>query len=258
VRRPLIAANWKMHFRAGEPARYFRTFLVPAPDLSDRDAVFFVPAALLDESVEAVAGTALGVGGQNLHWEDQGAFTGETSGAMIAATGAAWCLVGHSERRNLFGEDDGAVARKLQAALRHGLEPVLCVGERLDERRGGRARATVLAQLENALEDLEEEDLRRITIAYEPVWAIGTGETATPQVASGMHAAIREVLREIADRDVARRVRILYGGSVTPDNIDELMREPEIDGVLVGGASLRPHSFRRILDFGRAEATPAA
>ncbi len=250
-RRPLLAANWKMHFRAGDAARYFETFLDHPPDLSDRDALFLVPAPLLPEAVRAVAGTPLAVGGQNVHWEDQGAFTGEVSGPMLAAAGASHCLAGHSERRDLFGEDDAVVSRKLRAIVRNGLRPLLCVGERLEERRAGRAGATVLAQLGRALEGLDPAGLERLVVAYEPVWAIGTGETATPEIAAAMHADIRNAFSDLAGPALGASLRVLYGGSVTPENIDALMREPEIDGALVGGASLEPRAFRRIVDFER-------
>jgi triosephosphate isomerase len=246
-----------MHFTAGEAARYFEAFLSPPPDLSDRDVLFLVPAPLLPEAALAVARTPVAVGGQNVHWEDQGAFTGEVSGPMVGAAGATHCLVGHSERRHLFGEDDAAVARKLQAVLRNGLQPVLCVGERLEERRSGRAGQTVLAQLERSLGEIGAEQLERLTVAYEPVWAIGTGETATPEIAAAMHAEIRGAVESLAGPTLAASLRILYGGSVTPENIDALMAEPEIDGALVGGASLRPHAFRRIVDFGRASPSRA-
>ena len=238
-----------MHFRAGDAARYFETFLAQPPDLSDRDALFLVPAPLLPEAVGAVAGTPLAVGGQNLHWEDQGAFTGEVSGSMLAAAGASHCLVGHSERRHLFGEDDAVVSRKVRAALRNGLRPLLCVGERLEERRAGRASATVLAQLGRALEGLEPAGLERVTVAYEPVWAIGTGETATPEIAAAMHADIREAFSRLAGTVLAAGLRVLYGGSVAGENIDALMAQREIDGALVGGASLKPQAFRRIVSF---------
>jgi triosephosphate isomerase len=240
-----------MHFRAGEAARYFAAFLAPPPDLADRDALFCVPAPLLPEAARALAGTAIALGAQNIHWEDRGPFTGEVSGPMVASTGASHCLVGHSERRQLFGEDDAAVARKLRAALRNGLSPVLCVGEGLDERRAGRATAAVLGQLERALEGLDVAALETSAIAYEPVWAIGTGETATPEIAAEMHAAIRNALRRLLGDAAAGRLRILYGGSVTPENAERLLAEPEIDGALVGGASLDPLAFRRILDAGR-------
>jgi triosephosphate isomerase len=247
--RPLLAANWKMHFRAGEAARYFESFLTLPPDLSARDALFFVPAALLVEAVAAAAGSGIGIGAQNIHWEDRGAFTGETSAPMVAAAGATHCLVGHSERRLLFGEDDATVARKLRAAFRNALRPVLCVGERIEERRAGRAEETVVAQVRSAVQGLERPDLERLAVAYEPVWAIGTGETATPEIAGAMHATIHAALGESVGARTASAIRILYGGSVTPANIDRLMAEPGIDGVLVGGASLDPRGFRRIVGF---------
>ncbi|MFN2433560.1 MAG: triose-phosphate isomerase [Gemmatimonadota bacterium] len=249
LRRPLMAANWKMHFTAGEAARYLEAFFAGAPSDSAREVVFFVPAALLAESCAAATGRAAAVGAQNIHWEDRGAFTGETSAPMVSAAGASHCLVGHSERRQLFHEDDATIRRKLLAALRNGLHPLLCVGERIAERRGGGARETVVRQLLGALEGLAAADLEPLSVAYEPVWAIGTGETATPDVAAEMHAHVRDALRQLAGDALARGTRILYGGSVTPANVDQLMARPEIDGVLVGGASLDPAAFRRIVDF---------
>jgi triosephosphate isomerase len=246
VRRPLLAANWKMHFVAGDAARYLAAFRGGGDVPDDRDVLFAVPAPLLAEASEALAGTRFALGGQNLHWEEKGAFTGEVSGAMIAAAGATHCLVGHSERRRLFGEDDAIVARKLRAALRSGLRPVLCVGETLEERRAGRAAATVERQLDAALAELGTDALAGVEVAYEPVWAIGTGETATPQTAAEMHAAVRARLRALAGH-AADRVRILYGGSVTPTNAAALLAEPDVDGALVGGASLDPLGFLGIV-----------
>jgi triosephosphate isomerase len=238
-----------MHFGAGDATRYFEAFRSSAPDLQGREVLFFVPAPLLCESVAALRPTVIAVGAQNIHWEERGPYTGEVSAEMVASTGAGYCLVGHSERRLLFGEDDPAAARKLKAALRHRLKPLLCVGERLDERRAGGAEARVVAQLERALQELNAAEIGRVAVAYEPVWAIGTGETATPEIATAMHRVVRDTLGRLAGPQVAAGVRILYGGSVTPANIDRLMAEPEIDGVLVGGASLDPMSFRRIVAF---------
>jgi triosephosphate isomerase len=220
-----------MHFVAGEAARYLAAFRAGGEVPDGRDVLFAVPAPLLVEAAQALAGTRLELAGQDLHWEEKGAFTGEVSGPMIAAAGATHCLVGHSERRRLFGEDDAVVARKVRAALRSGLRPVLCVGETLEERRAGRARATVERQLDAALQGLPADAFARIALAYEPVWAIGTGETATPETAAEMHAA----------------VRILYGGSVTPANAGALLAEAEVDGALVGGASLDPLGFLAIV-----------
>ena len=252
MRRPLLAANWKMHFRAGEPSRYFQTLLTEPLKLDDRDVVVFVPAALLAEAAAATDGTRVAIGAQNIHWEDSGAYTGETSGPMVASAGATHCLVGHSERRHLFGEDDAAVARKLKAAFRNALCPVLCLGERIEERRAGRAEQTVADQVRAALGVLDAPELSRLVIAYDPVWAIGTGETATPGLAAAMHATIRRVVADLASAGVAAETRILYGGSVTPENVAALMAEVEIDGALVGGASLDPAAFRRIVAFDRA------
>jgi triosephosphate isomerase len=235
-----------MHFVAGEAARYLAAFRAGGEVPDGRDVLFAVPAPLLVEAAQALAGTRLELAGQDLHWEEKGAFTGEVSGPMIAAAGATHCLVGHSERRRLFGEDDAVVARKIRAALRSGLRPVLCVGETLEERRAGRARATVERQLDAALQGLPADAFARIALAYEPVWAIGTGETATPETAAEMHAAVRSRLRTIAG-DPADGVRILYGGSVTPANAGALLAEAEVDGALVGGASLDPLGFLAIV-----------
>nr|MBA2565913.1 triosephosphate isomerase [Gemmatimonadota bacterium] len=193
-RLPLMAANWKMHFRSGEAARYLAEFLEPGLDRGGCEVLFCVPASLLGEAVAAARGTDLRIGAQNMHWEDAGAFTGEISGPMIASVGATHCLVGHSERRHVFGEDDAVAAQKLRAALRNGIRPVLCVGERIEERRGGHAETVVAHQVRRALEGLAVVELEKVALAYEPVWAIGTGETATPEIARHMHGCVREAL----------------------------------------------------------------
>lgn len=240
--RVVVAGNWKMH-RGPDDARAF--FAAFAPAAHDPRILVFPPAVSIPAAVAAATGTGVGVGAQNIHWEEQGAFTGEISGPLARAAGATHTLVGHSERRQLFGETDEDVARKVAAALKHGLVPMVCVGETLAERRAGRVDEVIERQLDAALRGVGERD--GFLLAYEPVWAIGTGENATPQDASAAHAALR---RRLVERLGApgREVSILYGGSVKPTNAAELMAAPDVDGVLVGGASLDPASFARIVE----------
>lgn len=241
----VIAGNWKMHMGPARARAFF-----DALDLSGvgdgHDLVVFPPAVAIEAAVGAAkrAGGRVGVGVQNLYWMDEGAFTGETSAPMAVEAGAGFALVGHSERRHLFGESEGDTALKVGAARRHGLVPVVCVGETLDERKAGRVDEVVLRQLNAALPALTSAD-RRFFVAYEPVWAIGTGETATPADASEAHATIRARLVD-ALGPAAADVPLLYGGSVKPGNAAELLSADEVDGVLVGGASLDPASFAAI------------
>ncbi|HYO48163.1 MAG TPA: triose-phosphate isomerase [Gemmatimonadota bacterium] len=249
-RPTIVAANWKMH--APDPAAWLAAFdralpreRRPAPGLR---IVLFPPFPLLPAAARALASREdVELGAQNSHWQVEGAFTGEVSPPMIAAAGARWVLVGHSERRQLFGETDEMCGRKVRAALEHGLRPMLCVGETLEEREAGRARAVVLSQLTRAADGLDREGYRRLAIAYEPVWAIGTGRTAAPRDAQEMHAAARDVLAQIASPELARAIPVLYGGSVKPDNAVKLLAQPDVDGALVGGASLDPVEFSGIL-----------
>jgi triosephosphate isomerase len=245
----LVAANWKMHKSTAEVRDYFDAFdrAAPAPR-AGLEVAFFPPFPLLEAVVRAARSRPdASVGGQNCHWEAQGAFTGEVSAGMIAGTGARRVLVGHSERRQLFGESDETCALKLRAALAADLEPMLCVGETLDERERGSARAVVLRQLTRAADGLTREESARLTVAYEPVWAIGTGRTAEPGDAEEMHAAIREILATLSSPATAGATRILYGGSVKPDNAAVLLSQPDVDGALVGGASLDPNGFAAIV-----------
>jgi triosephosphate isomerase len=244
----VIAGNWKMNLGPGETRAFFaRLDLVGVPDT--RELVVFPPALSLSVAAQCFqrdARIALGV--QHIHWEDRGAFTGEISAPMAREAGATFALVGHSERRHLFGETDEQVRLKVAAARRHGLVPVICVGETLAERRAGQAEAVIVRQLEAALPSLDPSE--RALLAYEPVWAIGTGETATPRDASAAHAALRARLAEAWGEGGALGVAILYGGSVRPDNAAELLAAPGVDGLLVGGASLDPDSFARIASAG--------
>jgi triosephosphate isomerase (TIM) len=241
---PVIAGNWKM-FKGPDAARSFcREFAQVAP-AGPRTVILFPPAISLTVVRAALSEHGVHVGVQNLHWESQGAFTGETSPTMAREAGAEFALVGHSERRHVFGETDDETARKVAAARNAGLVPVLCVGETIEERRAGRLEDVILRQLDAGLRDLGDADLAHLLIAYEPVWAIGTGETATPDDAAQAHGLLRARLQErVGDR--AATLPILYGGSVKPDNATALLAADDVDGVLVGGASLDPRDFAKI------------
>ncbi|HEX2090964.1 MAG TPA: triose-phosphate isomerase [Longimicrobiaceae bacterium] len=247
LRKPVLAGNWKMHKGPTETRAFFSAFLAQHPVRDDRTVIFFPPAISLQAAREAVRERPdIRLGVQDIYWERQGAFTGQISAPMAADAGAAFVLVGHSERRHVFGETSEQTARKVRAALDAGLTAVLCVGEILGERRSGRAEAVVREQLGAVLPTLDAGDAARLVIAYEPVWAIGTGETATPWDAAAMHAEVRSRLGEAFGAERAEGVVILYGGSVKPDNAGELLAASDVDGVLVGGASLDPSGFAAI------------
>lgn len=246
-RRPILAGNWKMNHGPSEAARFFADFLPLREPADDRSVVFFPPALSFAAAREALQGRPdVRLGVQNVHWEASGAFTGELSVAMAKDAGAELVLIGHSERRHVFGETSDETARKVRAVLDGGLVPVLCVGETLEERRADRAEAVVAGQLAPVLAILSPDELGKLVVAYEPVWAIGTGVTATPADAASMHAAVRQRLAAAFGRDAADAVPVLYGGSVKPDNAAELMSQPGVDGVLVGGASLDAAGFAAI------------
>ncbi len=248
IRPVVVAANWKMHKTGPEVEPYFAAYRRAAPERGSERVVVFPPFPLLEAAVRA-AGNLAEIGAQDCHWEPSGAFTGEVSVPMLASAGARLVLVGHSERRQLFGETDEDCARKVRAVLAGGLSPMLCVGETLEERDAGRQRTVVIRQLTRALDDLPE-DGSELLVAYEPVWAIGTGRTASPEDAQTMHAAIRESLTTVLGARRAERVPILYGGSVKAENAAELLARPDIDGALVGGASLSPEGFATIVAAG--------
>jgi triosephosphate isomerase len=241
--RPFIAGNWKMHLTIPEARALAGDILRAAPGLEGAALLLFPPFTVLSEVARLVTGTGIELGGQDLFWEDQGAFTGEVSGPMLREAGCSRVLIGHSERRQFFGETDVTVNRKLRAALRSGLKPLVCVGETLEERRAGRTEAKVDGQLETGLAGLSAAEMGVVTIAYEPVWAIGTGQTATPAQAGEVHTHIRRRLQEMYGNETASCAIILYGGSVKPANSYALYREKDIDGFLVGGASLEAESF---------------
>jgi triosephosphate isomerase len=248
MRRPILAANWKMHKTAGEAADFAAAFLPLVKDADAVDVVVAPPFTALDRLASALAGSNVALAAQNVSPEPQGAFTGEVSVGMLAELGCRYAIVGHSERRTLFGETDGFVARKAAALFAAGLVPIVCVGESLEEREAGRTTAVVGAQIDGSLAEVPAERASALVVAYEPIWAIGTGRTATPEMAQEVHAFVRERLRGRFG-DAARDIRIQYGGSVKPDNVDSLMAQPDIDGALVGGASLDPAAFARIVHF---------
>ena len=250
----IFAANWKMHITPAEARAFAERFLPRVPALAGRSLVFFPSPVALDAAASAFSGRQdLRVGAQDVHWEPKGAFTGATSVALARAAGATCALVGHSERRHVFGESDDDTRRKVRALFDGGLTPFLCVGEKLEEREAGQTTAVVLRQLDAATNGLSSEELSRLVVAYEPVWAIGTGRNATPEDAAEVHGCIRDAL-------AAPTVPILYGGSVNKGNVSSLLARPEIDGVLVGGASLEALGWAEVVTLGtgaKVDAAPA-
>jgi triosephosphate isomerase len=249
MRRAVIAGNWKMHKTTAEAVALARA--VRAGAAGDAEVVLAPPFTALVGVAEALKGSAVALAAQNMHWEGQGAFTGEVSPVMLRDAGCSHVILGHSERRQLFGETDEGVARKAVAALAHGLTPVVCIGETLAERESGRTMEIVERQLERALRPLSPEQAAVALVAYEPVWAIGTGRNATPQQAQEVHAFIRRRVSVSHGEPAAAALRILYGGSVKPDNVGALMAEPDVDGALVGGASLEAESFLKLVHYPR-------
>jgi len=243
---PFIAGNWKMHATLAEARTLIFEIVKAAPGLSPARLVVIPPFTALCEASKLVHGSSVGIGGQNIYWEDKGAFTGEISGLMLKDAGCAYVVVGHSERRQFFGETDSGVNRKTRAALRNGLSPIVCVGESLEEREAGKTIAKIKTQLDEGLREMTREDIRRIVLAYEPIWAIGTGRTATPGQAEEVHAFIRKDLEDKYGNPAAVYAIILYGGSVKPVHAYDLFKEKNIDGFLVGGASLEVGSFIQI------------
>ena len=248
MRIPFIAGNWKMYKTSAEAAAFAEAFKELYHD-TDVKAAICAPFTQLETLVKAFEGTGIGVGAQNVHFEKEGAFTGEISAAMLQEIGVDYCIVGHSERRQYFGETDETVNRKLKTLLPTGIVPILCVGEVLEEREEGREQEVVRSQVMKAFEGIEGNEAEKVVIAYEPVWAIGTGRTASPQQANDMCGCIRAVLEELYDDVISDRVVIQYGGSVKPENATEIMNMEEIDGALVGGASLEASKFSEIINF---------
>ena len=244
-----MAGNWKMFKTPAETTAFFEKFLPLVATATHCEIVLCPPSIDIPAAVAATSGSRVGVGAQNLYWKNDGAFTGEISGPMIKAAGAHWVIIGHSERRQFFGETDATVLERTKAALSHSLKPIVCVGEMLAEREAGETEAVLAQQFDGGIADLTPEQFAQIVIAYEPVWAIGTGKTATPDMAADAHRMIRARIEAKFGGNMASATRILYGGSVKPDNVTALMAQPEIDGALVGGASLDPGSFVSIVNF---------
>jgi len=249
LRRPVIAGNWKMFKTQGETRAFFEALKPLVAESRHCDIVIAPPFTALSAAAEGAQGSAITVAAQDVHWEPQGAFTGAISTKMLVDAGCRGVIIGHSERRQYFGETDETVQKKTKAALEAGLQPIVCVGETLGEREGNLTHAVLKRQFEGGLGALTGAEFSRILVAYEPVWAIGTGRTATPEMAADAHKYLRQLAAEQFTPDRASALRILYGGSVKPDNVKGLMAQVEIDGALVGGASLDAQSFAAIVNF---------
>ena len=248
-RRPIIAGNWKLHKSVTESVELARGVLHRVPREAGCEVVVAPVFTALYPVHEALGDNArVALAAQDVYWENEGAFTGEVSPPLLKDVGCEYVIVGHSERRHVFGETDDEVRRKVAALLSHGLTPIVCVGEKLEQREAGETEAVVLGQVDAAVEGLSASSVRRLVIAYEPVWAIGTGKTAQPEDAQAVHAAIRGRLGESFDAETADGMRILYGGSVKPKNAADLLAQPDIDGALVGGASLKADDFVAIIE----------
>ncbi len=247
MRRYIIAGNWKMNKTIGEAIELANGVKREVCDISSVDIVLCAPFTALSETADVITQTNIDLGGQDLFWEEKGAYTGEISASMLKDAGCKYVIIGHSERRKYFHETNETVNKKAVAALRAGLLPIICVGETLEEREAGRAFDVIRDHVTNSLKGLSKDDMAKTTVAYEPVWAIGTGKTATPEQAEEAHLFIRKTLVGMFDEATAGAVRIQYGGSVKPDNIEGLMSKEDIDGALVGGASLKPESFSALI-----------
>ena len=249
-RKLFIAGNWKMNTSAAEAGSLAKALAEKIGSIDQVDLAVCPPFVYLPAVKAALAGSRIELGAQNMYYEDNGAYTGETSGAMLKDVGCRYVILGHSERRHVIGETDGIINRKILKALADGLEVIFCVGELLEEREAGSTIQVVRRQVQVGMEGVDKAAAQRVTIAYEPVWAIGTGKTATPDQAQEVHAMIRKLLGELYDSALAERLRIQYGGSVKPANAAELLSQPDIDGALVGGASLKADDFTAIVKAG--------
>jgi triosephosphate isomerase len=245
MRRPIMAGNWKMYKTEMEAVDFAAKLKPLVADVHDRTVLICAPFPFLSKIADEIKDSNIVLGAQNIFWEDQGAFTGEVSVPMVKSVGCTYTIIGHSERRQYFGETDETVNKKLMAAIKHSLDAIVCVGETLDQREKEETFKVIEKQIKQDLKGIATRDWRLVTIAYEPVWAIGTGKTATPDQAQEVHAFIRKLL----PTEVADSVRILYGGSVKPENVKDLMAQPDIDGGLVGGASLKVDSFEKLVKY---------
>jgi triosephosphate isomerase len=249
MRKALIAGNWKMFKTLEEAVLFAEELALRVKDVSDREILVCPPSLYISPLIHALAGSSVFVGAQNVFWEDQGAFTGEMSAPMVKSAGARFAIIGHSERRQYFSETDETVNKRLKACLKAGITPIVCVGETLDERESGKTLDVIRNQMTKGLTNISKAQAAHLVIAYEPIWAIGTGKTATPEIAQEVHGFIRSQVKDLFGPEIEGAIRILYGGSVKPDNIDILMAQADIDGALVGGASLEVASFERIIRY---------
>ncbi len=245
--RPIIAGNWKMNKTVKEALELVNGLKKELKDIRDIDIVVCPPFTGLEEVAKIISGSNIQLGAQDVHWEDSGAYTGEVSSPQLKELGCQYVIIGHSERRAYFGETNESVNKKVKSALLHNLTPIICVGERLEQREKGQTFEVIKDHVQNGLKDITLEEVKGIVIAYEPVWAIGTGITATPEQAQEAHSFIRNLLKQLYSEEAAHSVRIQYGGSVKPDNIADLMAKVDVDGALVGGASLKLDSFVKIV-----------
>jgi len=248
-RLPFMAGNWKMNKTVGEALDLVRELKAATSGIKDVEVAVAPPFTALYAVHKELEGSSIRLAAQNLYWEEKGAFTGEVSPLMLKEVGCDYVIIGHSERRQFFGETDETVNRRIKAALAQGLKMIFCIGETLREREGGKTFSVIESQVEGGLKGLDDKKTRNMAIAYEPVWAIGTGKTATPEQAEEVHRFIRKKLEKLYSREVSEEIRIQYGGSVTPENIKGLMNQPNIDGALVGGASLKAETFSKIVRF---------
>jgi triosephosphate isomerase (TIM) len=247
MRKPFICGNWKMNTDRASAVALAQATALTAGQVPGVEVGACPPACYLEPVLAAARGTPLAVGGQNMHTDSSGAFTGEIAGPMLKDLGCTYVILGHSERRHIFGETDAFISRKMHAAFKFGLKPILCVGEKIEERQANQTEAVVERHVTSGLAGLTKEQALQVVIAYEPVWAIGTGLTATPEQAQDVHAFIRKLLEKLYDAQLAGALRIQYGGSVKPDNAGELAGKPDIDGFLVGGAALKADGFTKII-----------
>lgn len=248
-RKPIIAANWKMNLTPAEAETFISEFIPLVKDNQTVEIVICPSATAIDRVSGTIQDSNISIGGQNIYFEEKGAFTGETSADMLNELNCQYVILGHSERRHIFGETNEMINKKVKLALEKGLNPIVCVGEMLKEREAGEMEKVVEDHVINSLKDLSAKDMDNVVIAYEPVWAIGTGKTATPEQAEEAHAFIRKLLIDLFDLETANKVRIQYGGSVKPDNAKDLMAKENIDGALVGGAGMKAESFSKIINY---------
>lgn len=249
MRTPIIAGNWKLHMNPEQTTEFVKAVADKLPDPSKVESVICAPAVDLDALRKAAAGTRLHIGGENCYFEDEGAFTGENSPMVLKQMGMDYCIIGHSERRGYFHETNEDVNKKAKAIFKNGLKPIICCGESLETREAGKQNEWAVSQIKAALAGLTAAQVQSLVIAYEPIWAIGTGKTASADQAEEMCKTIRDTVKDLYDETTAENVRIQYGGSVKPANVKELMAKPDIDGGLVGGASLKPDSFLQLVNY---------